>query len=216
MNAEEKSTTKRTGAKVLACLLAVLLMVGIAFLVATLVHKNSAQPVSNIKNGLSAYELAVANGYDGSVDEWLTSLKGKSAYDIAVENGYKGTEKEWVKSVEANGKQKQAGISTAKFNDSGDLMITLTDGTRINVGQVAGSDGKDGTNGKDGVNGTNGANGKNGVDGKNGTDGKNGANGKDGTNGVDGKNGADGQDGADGVDGKDGVSIQSARINEQG
>lgn len=63
MNAEEKSTTKRTGAKVLACLLAVLLMVGIAFLVATLVHKNSAQPVSNIKNGLSAYELAVANGY---------------------------------------------------------------------------------------------------------------------------------------------------------
>ena len=100
MNTEEKSTTKRTGAKVLACLLAVLLMVGIAFLVATLVHKNSAQPVSNIKNGLSAYELAVANGYDGSVDEWLTSLKGKSAYDIAVENGYKGTEKEWVKSVE--------------------------------------------------------------------------------------------------------------------
>lgn len=56
MNTEEKSTTKRTGAKVLACLLAVLLMVGIAFLVATLVHKNSAQPVSNIKNGLSAYE----------------------------------------------------------------------------------------------------------------------------------------------------------------
>lgn len=150
MNTEEKSTTKRTGTRVLACLLAVLLMVGIAFLVATLVHKNSAQPVSNIKNGLSAYELAVANGYDGSVDEWLTSLKGKSAYDIAVENGYKGTEKEWVKSVEANGKQKQAGISTAKFNDSGDLMITLTDGTRINVGRVAGSDGKDGTNGKDG------------------------------------------------------------------
>lgn len=148
MNAEEKSTTKRTGAKVLACLLAVLLMVGIAFLIATLVHKNSAQPVSNIKNGLSAYELAVANGYDGSVDEWLTSLKGKSAYDIAVENGYKGTEKEWVKSVEANGKQKQAGISTAKFNDSGDLMITLTDGTRINVGQVAGSDGKDGPTAK--------------------------------------------------------------------
>lgn len=193
MNTEEKSTTKRTRTKVLACLLAVLLMVGIAFLVATLVHKNSAQPVSNIKNGLSAYELAVANGYDGSVDEWLTSLKGKSAYDIAVENGYKGTEKEWVKSVEANGKQKQAGISTAKFNDSGDLMITLTDGTRINVGQVAGSDGKDGTNGKDGKNGTNGTNGKdgkdgvNGVDGKNGTDGKNGANGKDGTNGADGK-----------------------------
>ena len=126
MNTEEKSTTKRTGTRVLACLLAVLLMVGIAFLVATLVHKNSAQPVSNIKNGLSAYELAVANGYDGSVDEWLTSLKGKSAYDIAVENGYKGTEKEWVKSVEANGKQKQAGISTAKFNVSGDLMITRT------------------------------------------------------------------------------------------
>ncbi len=219
MNTEEKTTTKRTGTKVLACLLAVLLMAGIAFLVATLVHKNSAQPVSNIKNGLSAYELAVANGYDGSVDEWLTSLKGKSAYDIVVENGYKGTEKDWVKSVEANGKQKQAGISTAKFSDSGDLMITLTDGTSINVGQVAGSDGKNGADGKDGKNGTNGTNGKdgaNGLDGKNGTDGQNGTNGTNGKDGADGKDGTDGQNGADGTNGRDGVSIQSARINEQG
>ena len=49
----------------------------------------TAEPV---ENGLSAYELAVQYGYEGTVQEWLDSLVGKSAYDIAVENGYSGTE----------------------------------------------------------------------------------------------------------------------------
>lgn len=48
---------------------------------------------SKVENGLSAYELAVKYGYEGTVQEWLDSLSGKSAYDIAVDNGYSGTEK---------------------------------------------------------------------------------------------------------------------------
>lgn len=28
-------------------------------------------------NGMSAYEIAVAEGFDGTIDEWLESLKGK-------------------------------------------------------------------------------------------------------------------------------------------
>lgn len=45
--------------------------------------------------GRSAYELAVQQGYKGTLDEWLLSLKGKDAYTIAVEGGYKGTEEEF-------------------------------------------------------------------------------------------------------------------------
>ena len=46
--------------------------------------------------GLSAYQLAVAGGYTGTVSEWLESLKGLSAYQIAKANGYTGTEAEWL------------------------------------------------------------------------------------------------------------------------
>lgn len=48
--------------------------------------------------GRSAYELAVRQGYKGTLDEWLKSIKGadgRDAYTIAVEGGYKGTEEEY-------------------------------------------------------------------------------------------------------------------------
>ena len=54
---------------------------------------------ANMASGKSAYELAVEQGYSGSVDEWLTSLKGanghdapsiKALYDSAVQDGYTG------------------------------------------------------------------------------------------------------------------------------
>lgn len=74
-------------------------------------------------NGKSAYELAKADGYTGTLTEWLASLKGeqgpagakgekgndgstgatgatgKSAYELAVDNGFSGTEAEWLKSL---------------------------------------------------------------------------------------------------------------------
>ena len=60
------------------------------------------------ENGLSAYELAVQNGFAGTLTEWLKSLKGAdgingtnglSAYEIAVKNGFVGTESEWLDSL---------------------------------------------------------------------------------------------------------------------
>ena len=72
------------------------------------------------ENGLSAYELAVQEGFIGSLTEWLESLKGNdgkdgtdgvngqdgingkdglSAYEIAVQNGFIGTETEWLESL---------------------------------------------------------------------------------------------------------------------
>ncbi len=66
------------------------------------------------ENGLSAYELAVQNGFTGTLTEWLESLKGAdgingtngkdgknglSAYEIALKNGFVGTESEWLDSL---------------------------------------------------------------------------------------------------------------------
>ncbi len=51
-------------------------------------------------NGLSAYEVAVAFGFQGTEAEWLESIKGASAYEVAVDNGFQGTEAEWVASIE--------------------------------------------------------------------------------------------------------------------
>ena len=74
-------------------------------------------------DGKSAYELAKADGYTGTLTEWLASLRGeqgpagakgekgndgsagatgatgKSAYELAVDNGFSGTEAEWLKSL---------------------------------------------------------------------------------------------------------------------
>lgn len=47
----------------------------------------------------SAYKIAVEHGFNGTIEEWLESMKGepgKSAYDIAVECGYSGTKEEWL------------------------------------------------------------------------------------------------------------------------
>lgn len=72
------------------------------------------------KNGKSAYELAVINGFRGSERDWLASLKGadgapgqpgadgqdgqpgangKSAFDLAVDNGFVGSSAEWLASL---------------------------------------------------------------------------------------------------------------------
>lgn len=68
-------------------------------------------PGSPGEKGVSAYDAAVQNGFKGTEQEWLASLrglpgkkgdpgepgaKGDSAYDIAVKHGYAGTEEEWL------------------------------------------------------------------------------------------------------------------------
>lgn len=60
------------------------------------------------RDGASAYEVAVNNGFHGSTYEWLQSLRGEagvpgaagaSAYEIAVTNGFAGTQAEWLESL---------------------------------------------------------------------------------------------------------------------
>lgn len=64
--------------------------------------------------GPSAYDIAVTNGFQGTVQDFLDSLKGEdgddglpgvngshglSAYEIAQESGFTGTEAEWLASL---------------------------------------------------------------------------------------------------------------------
>lgn len=212
MENESRKSRNKTLQKVLLAVLSIILMTGIAFFMANVVHNNSSQPTSSkVKNGLSAYELAVEQGYKGNLNDWLKSLDGKSAFEIAKENGYSGTEKEWNKAVANVSNQNKAVITNAGFNKNGDFILTLLDGTDVNVSNVSNSKGKDGT------------------DGKNGTNGKNGANGKDGRSITLASVNSDGQlvitysDGSSvnldklvGINGIDGVSISNSAINDKG
>jgi len=212
MENESRKSRNKTLQKVLLAVLSIILMTGIAFFMANVVHNNSSQPTSSkVKNGLSAYELAVEQGYKGNLNDWLKSLDGKSAFEIAKENGYSGTEKEWNKAVANVSNQNKSVITNAGFNKKGDFILTLLDGTDVNVSNVSNSKGKDGT------------------DGKNGTNGKNGANGKDGRSITLASVNSDGQlvitysDGSSvnldklvGINGIDGVSISNSAINDKG
>lgn len=53
-------------------------------------------------DGLSAYQIAVQNGYSGTVTQWLASLvgaNGKSAFQLAQEGGFAGTQAQWLASL---------------------------------------------------------------------------------------------------------------------
>lgn len=126
--------------KILCVVLVLLLLIGMLGI--TVYNGNQ-----KVENGLSAYELAVKYGYDGTVQDWLTSLSGKSAYEIAVDNGYKGTEKEWIESLKASSNE-VVSVKTAKFSSNGDLLIVLSDDSEINLGKAVGKDGMNGSNGK--------------------------------------------------------------------
>ncbi|MBQ1826704.1 MAG: fibronectin type III domain-containing protein [Erysipelotrichaceae bacterium] len=138
-------------------------------------------------DGLSAYDIAVLNGYEGTVAQWVAELRGSgvgvedikktgssedgridtytifytdgSSYTFTVTNGADGN---GIKSVEKK---------------NGNLIITTTDGKTVNVGSITGKDGK---------------------------------------NGLDGADGADGKDGTDGKDGKDGAGITGVKIDDDG
>ena len=51
-----------------------------------------------VENGKSAYELAVQEGFEGTISEWLESLKG-NIYDSAVDHGFEGTEEQFYRQL---------------------------------------------------------------------------------------------------------------------
>lgn len=88
--------------------------------------------------GQSAYDLAVQDGFEGTEEEWLVSLKGQtgekglkgepgdrgqSAYDLAVQKGFAGTEEEWLATLK--GKQGDQGLSAYELAVQGGFKGTV-------------------------------------------------------------------------------------------
>ena len=72
-------------------------------------------------DGKSAYELAVENGYEGSLEDWLSSLEGDDGLD--GQDGKDGKD----------GKD-GVGIKSAYVNGNGELVLVLTDDSERNAG----------------------------------------------------------------------------------
>lgn len=86
-------------------------------------------------DGLSAYQIAVIEGFEGSQAEWLESLKGEgeSAYQAAVRRGFAGTEAQWLDSLKgATGTPGQKGDK----GDKGDIGETGPAGQGLENGRL--------------------------------------------------------------------------------
>ena len=83
---------------------------------------------SDGKDGLSAYELACRQGFDGTLDEWLASLKGEDGsdgtngadgkdgetdvnalYAFAKQNGFSGTYSDFFERISDHGSRQFGG-----------------------------------------------------------------------------------------------------------
>ncbi len=84
--------------------------------------------------GKSAYEIAVENGFVGSEQEWLDSLRGDAGLNgLPGFDGEKGDKGEDGEKGETG-----LGIKKTEVAPNGHLMITLTDGTVLDAGYVRG------------------------------------------------------------------------------
>lgn len=101
------------------------------------------EPGTNGMAGASAYQTAVAHGFNGSESQWLASLvgpqgakgdkgdagdiglTGASAYQLAVTNGFTGSEEEWLASLNAS---QTSGTYTPVLSGTG-LTVTNNQAT---------------------------------------------------------------------------------------
>ena len=75
-----------------------------------------------------AYNIALKHGFEGTVDEWLASLKGErgySNYELAQQAGFTGTLEEYLESL--RGKQGEPGKSAYELAVEQGFAGTLED-----------------------------------------------------------------------------------------
>lgn len=114
------------------------------------------------------YEAAVAEGYEGTYEEFAALFEGDSAYEIACRHGYSGTEEEWLSSLMgADGKDGK----TPAIGENGNWWIGDTD-TGIPARGEQGEQGPAGEKGEQGEQGEQGMQGEQGIPGADGQDGK--------------------------------------------
>ena len=113
-------------------------------------------------DGKSAYDLAVENGYTGTVQEWLYSLKGenstygangKSAYELAKQEGFTGSLSEWLDSLRGpkgdKGDKGEAGAKGADGKSAYDIAVENGFNGSVTewLASLVGKDGAAGANG---------------------------------------------------------------------
>ena len=146
------------------------------------------------ENNIDVYKIKYSNG----TESFFTVTNGKDGA-----NGTNG----------ADGKDGKdgVGITDVTVNSSGEAVLTMSNGTSLNIGKIVGTNGKDGSNG---------INGKDGVGIETVALDESGNLSVKLTSGtvlnLGNVKGADGKDGANGTDGKDGVSVTKSEINEDG
>lgn len=75
--------------------------------------------------GMSAYEIAVKNGFEGTEQEWIATVgdigpEGLSAYQVALKNGFEGSEEEWLASLV--GPRGDTGLPDVTTEDNGSFL----------------------------------------------------------------------------------------------
>lgn len=114
--------------------------------------------------GKSAFEIAVENGFVGTESEWLESLKGEKGADgkdgingkdgIDGKNGVDGQNgKDGTNGTDGQNGADGRGITSTEINESGELVLTYSDGSTANVGAVVGAKGEKGDTGATGADG---------------------------------------------------------------
>lgn len=166
------------------------------------INENGNWCIGTSDTGVRAEGVNGTDGKDGA--DGKDGLNGKNGA-----NGKDGTDG----SAGKDGKS----ITDTEINSAGELILTLSDGSTLNVGRVVGRDGADGANGKDGLNGKDGSNGIDGAEGKDGVDGKDGLVPYVGANGnwwIGDKDTLVKAEGKDGTDGTDGNGIIEMKITD--
>jgi hypothetical protein len=158
--------------------------------------------VKNGKDGIdgkSAYDLAVENGFEGTVLDWLASLKGSgvsllgmqsekldelttehtmhysdgTTYSFIVKNGEKGDDGRGIVSIDKTSSSGLTDTYKITFNDGTSTVFSLTNGSQGEKGD-SGNTGADGSQGERGYAGAQGAKGEKGEKGDTGAKGEKG------------------------------------------
>ncbi len=168
-----------------------------------ILYTNGETTTFTVTNGVNG-----ANGNDGvGINNAVINAEGELV--LSLSNGKSLNLGTVVGSKGDNGKDGKDGVGIANVALNGNnLVITLTNGTVIDLGNIKGADGKDGVDGVSVIKSEINAKGELVLYYSNNTSTNLGK--------VVGSNGTNGSNGSNGTDGKDGVGIQNVTINDDG
>ena len=103
------------------------------------------------QDGLSAYQIAIGNGFKGSEAEWLDSLKGEDGSD--GEDGQDGKDFTFEDFTPEQLEDLKLKVVDTEFDGDGNTIVTLNDGSEVTLNR--GEKGEQGEKGEKGERGDN-------------------------------------------------------------